>query len=152
MLFKQIRKKSKVAREQYAFWYAAGITGLIAIVWVVSLQYRFDDSFSGEEIAASEHKGAFAQFWTEAKSNFAAAFSAVGTTPDDGTPSVESENVGEGEAAASTSSNSNVRAPFTLTPRATSTSEQSEEKPDSGRPVLIETRSEQDASATTSVQ
>ncbi len=108
-MFKDIRKKPKYVRQQVAFWYAVGFTTVIAFVWVLSLQYRLDDS----EVTAEDeaHTGAFAQFMSELKQNFSNAFSTIETTAE---PPPEAEETTEPEATTTE---------FILTPRATTTTE-----------------------------
>ena len=127
-MFNQIRRKPKGVRQQYAFWYAAGITGMIALVWGVSLQYRFDESMfaSADEEAYS---GAFSQFLSDAKENFANVFSAVSTS----TPEHVSETATTTEASPTTT-------PFILTPRASTTIQNGPKE--EGRSVRVETVSE----------
>ena len=103
-MFKDIRKKPKQTRQQFAFWYAVGLTAVVAFIWVLSLQYRLDTSTLTED-GVDTHTGAFAQFLNEAKENFATAFSAFGTSTE---PASE-EEVAE-PVATSTQ--------FILTPRA----------------------------------
>lgn len=79
-MFKDIHRKPKPIREQYAFWSAAGITALIALVWIVSLQYRLDGSFTSSTIVEGEQRGAFARFLGDARSRAAAVFGAVEDT------------------------------------------------------------------------
>lgn len=77
-------------REQYAFWSAIGITGVIALFWVVSLQYQLGDAMLPEDIVQEDQRGAFAQFLGEARTRAAAVFGAfnaneetAATTTDD---------------------------------------------------------------------
>lgn len=69
------RKKPKEVRNQYAFFGAVVVTGFIVVLWVVSLPSqlaRIEESKEGDETP----KGAFSQFITDAKQNFAGAFAA----------------------------------------------------------------------------
>lgn len=76
-MFKNLRRKPRAVRERYAFWYAAGATGVIALIWTLSLQYRLDDTFTEGEFAADEQVGAFANFFSDAKQNFANVISSA---------------------------------------------------------------------------
>lgn len=78
-MFKNIHRKPKAVREQYAFWSAAIITACIGLVWIVSLQYRFDDGLSPSNVVEEEQRGAFSQFLGEARDRAAAAFGAAQT-------------------------------------------------------------------------
>lgn len=136
-MFNELRKKPKAVRTQYAFWYAAGITVVVALVWVVSLQYRFDaGTFAGEAVVERETRGAFSQFMGDIKQNFAAVFTSVATTT--------SEQAGDGVATSTTTTTASSTAPdaqrgFTLTPRATTTASSSPSE-SKARPVQIEVR------------
>ena len=130
-MFKDIRKKPKQTRQQFAFWYAVGLTAVVAFIWVLSLQYRLDTSTLTED-GVDTHTGAFAQFLNEAKENFATAFSAFGTSTE---PASE-EEVAE-PVATSTQ--------FILTPRATTTEEEPKKEP---RRVRVEPASSATSSGT----
>jgi hypothetical protein len=107
-MFRDIRRKPKHIRQQYAFWSAAAVTAVIALVWTVSLPSRFEDA--GAPVADEAYTGAFARFIGEAKENVANVFSAH--QPHEPTPE---------EPTATTTAATGT--PFTLTPRATSTAQ-----------------------------
>ncbi|MFT5037353.1 MAG: hypothetical protein ACI9VM_000933 [Candidatus Azotimanducaceae bacterium] len=71
-----LRKKPKVVRNQYAFFGAAIFTLAIALVWAVSIPAKLA-TIGGESEEDQDNKGAFSQFLSEAKDNFAAAFESV---------------------------------------------------------------------------
>lgn len=66
-MLEEMRKKPAGVKKLYAFWGAAGTTGLIAVVWVLALVMRFpgQDLFSTENVA--ESTGAFSQFFERTK-------------------------------------------------------------------------------------
>lgn len=107
-MFRDIRRKPKHVRQQYAFWSAAAVTAVIALVWTISLPSRFEDASA--PAADTAYTGAFARFIGEAKENFANVFSAQ--QPQEPTPT---------EPSATTTAATGT--PFMLTPRATSTTE-----------------------------
>ena len=108
-MFNNIRKNPKQVRQQVAFWYAIGLTSVVAFIWVISLQYRLDSAVIDEN-AVEKQTGAFSQFLNEARENFANAFSALGTT----TEPLQEEGATISEPAATSTQ-------FMLTPRATTT-------------------------------
>lgn len=85
-------QKSRSVRRHYAFWYAVGATAVIALIWVVSLQYRLDDT---EEIVDDTQRGAFAAFWEETAASFSDIFpenESAATTTATSTNSAEGDN------------------------------------------------------------
>lgn len=121
MSFKTIQRKTKSERNQYAFWYAVGITSVIALVWVVSLQYRLDTNVDSDTIVSDTQNGAFARFWSETKQNFASVFEAMSETSKEDVSALSTVSTSEN----ATSTLQESRTPFTLTPRATTTSPRS---------------------------
>lgn len=106
-------------RERYAFWAAAAVTGVLALVWSVSLQYRLDDSFTSGEFVEGEHSGAFANFLGDARRNFANVIS-----------SVKEETPQPAAAPAATSTEEEpALMPFTLSSSTRQTVDIEEEKP-----------------------
>ena len=68
----QTRKKPKAVRNQYAFVGAFFITSCIALIWAVSLPSQLAVVGTDEQIPG-ETKGAFSQFLSEVRQNFATA-------------------------------------------------------------------------------
>lgn len=62
-MLKKLRRQPRAVKQFYAFWGAAGMTGIVASVWLVSLAIKFSDTnplpTTGEENTA----GAFSQFF-----------------------------------------------------------------------------------------
>ena len=75
----ELRKKPKAVRAQYAFFSALGITGVISLVWLVSLSVSLDMSPEIKE-SKSETSGAFSQFYDGLKGNLANSISALNIT------------------------------------------------------------------------
>ncbi len=74
-----LREKPKHVRNQYAFYGAFVVTGLILALWVVSVPSRFQ---TPEEMAedVSNDEGGFTRAFDDIKSNFVAS---VGSLQDD---------------------------------------------------------------------
>lgn len=70
------RKKPKVVRQQYAFWGAVGITGVIATFWLMSLPAHFAQLSGGQSEEFEKQRGAFGKFWDDAKGTVAAVMEA----------------------------------------------------------------------------
>ena len=69
-MLEELRKKSKSTKEAYAFWGAAILTGLVGIIWVVSLPVRFSEVGSVANVeAAVATEGALSQFFSKMKEN-----------------------------------------------------------------------------------
>lgn len=133
-------------REQYAFWSAAAITGMIALVWAVSLQYQFDAPTGSEELITEEHQGAFADFMGEAKDNLGNVFSAFETVPEPAAGGAETNVERAPLETDARAEYGNAREPFGPAPRASSSRFDSEPSaaPASSAPrtVLIATSTE----------
>ena len=71
----QTRKKPKEVRNQYALFGAVITTLCIALVWGVTLPYKFK-TIGQAPAEVEETTGAFAQFLSHAKDNFATALKA----------------------------------------------------------------------------
>lgn len=157
-MFEQVHKKQKSVREMYAFWCAAGITGIIAAVWIVSLPFRFDGPIPTENITDSPQAGVFSQFISETKNSFTAIFSSSSIASlEEDFDSVESEPSDEqpmqetsGRAENFNNSN-NARTGFFLEPRTAGPS-QIENTGKKEREIRIETVSEQSASSSSKAQ
>lgn len=69
-MLEELRKKSKGTKDAYAFWGAAIVTGLVALVWTVSLPVRFSEvgTVANVETAAGGD-GALSQFFSKMKEN-----------------------------------------------------------------------------------
>lgn len=151
-MFKQVHKKQKSVRELYAFWLAAGITGVIAIVWLISLQYQFDtEALSADGADQNVSVGAFSQFVREAKTSFFSFFNA--------TSSIETEENSDNETGqkvpiqddTSVNSSDNARTGFFLEPRTAGYSEiETFSKETQG--IRIKTTSQSEISSTTDTQ
>ena len=65
----EIRKKPQYVKQNYAFWGALLVTGVVAVVWVFSLSIRFEevDVYTVESSNNPDSSGAFSQFWGELK-------------------------------------------------------------------------------------
>jgi len=76
----RLRHKSKATKDQLAFAGAALITGLIAVVWLVSLPQQLIVAPVKNTTVQEEPKGAFSQFFTGAKAQFANVLSSGADT------------------------------------------------------------------------
>lgn len=66
-MLEELRQKPLATRKLYAFWSAAGITGVIAGVWVLAVVVRWD-GFAGPSLRDSaQAAGAFSQFFSRTK-------------------------------------------------------------------------------------
>lgn len=123
-MFRNLRQKPKHVRNQYAFWYAVGVTSIFAFIWVVSLEYRLGSPVEVVGTAEETKRGALAQFFVSAKQNFANVISANSVhiervpTPEDGSEEPASLIQEEGREGAPSDSarqtGGNARAPFVL--------------------------------------
>lgn len=69
-MLEELRKKPKSVRSLYAFWGAAGITSVIAGIWVLFLVINFDQ-FEGLNIEPTEQTaGAISQYLSRARERF----------------------------------------------------------------------------------
>lgn len=76
------RRKSKSARDRYAFFGALAFTCVVAIVWAVSLPSKFDSlSKSAPEEQKEDSSGAFAKFFGEVRTQVASVFHGTDAEP-----------------------------------------------------------------------
>ncbi len=68
----RLRQKPKAVRDQYAFFAAAGIAGVIAMIWVATLPNHFARMVEPTTGPEQEAVGAFKRFFTDAKLNLGA--------------------------------------------------------------------------------
>lgn len=69
----ELRKKPRILRENYAFWGALLLTGLVAVVWLVSMPFRFSDvDVLVESEPREEYSGAMSNFFAGVKENLSA--------------------------------------------------------------------------------
>lgn len=133
------RKKPKAVRDQYAFFGALTVTGLIALVWFVSLPSHFADV----EVAGEDERqavGAFSRFLSDAKSNIAAVFS---TVPENEQPATSTQG------HAGTSSENIVMPDLSEENISTAREKQKSVQKPEPRRVLIATTSRASTSTTT---
>jgi len=69
-MLEELRKKPKAIRNLYAFWGAVILTGIIALVWVLSLFAKFDKIETPSFKETNETTGAFSQFIEKTKQRF----------------------------------------------------------------------------------
>lgn len=87
-----LRKQPKHIRNRYAFWIAASITGIIVLVWGLTLPARFENLNETAEVSEqSEDPGRISQAWDSivgrAKETFAALnIKTVETVPPEESP------------------------------------------------------------------
>lgn len=69
-MLEKLLKKSKSTRERYAFWGAVSTTGIIGLVWFLTLTVSLRDGgpFAVEE--SQQTASAFAQFFGELRDDF----------------------------------------------------------------------------------
>lgn len=136
-MFTNIRRKPKAVRQQYAFWYAAGVTSVLAFIWFISLQHRLDAPVEVAEVVEESRRGAFAQFVSDAKSNFANVISANSlkvervSAPETETVGTASSLTADEEPAETQEARTrsmNTRTPFSLSASIASSTAPAEEK------------------------
>lgn len=71
-----VRKKPKTVKNQYAFFGAAAVVSLVAMIWLVSLPGHFA-AINVDNSPEKEAAGAFARFFGEAKANLGNVFSST---------------------------------------------------------------------------
>ncbi|OGG41630.1 hypothetical protein A2837_00590 [Candidatus Kaiserbacteria bacterium RIFCSPHIGHO2_01_FULL_46_22] len=69
-MLEELRKKPKAVRNLYAFWGAVILTGLIALVWTLSLYAKFNKIDTPSFKEANDTTGAFSQFIEKTKQKF----------------------------------------------------------------------------------
>ena len=136
-MLQELRQKPKAVRQQYAFWGATMITSLIALFWVVSLQYRLSntDLLTSDESSS----GVLSTFWQDLRTNTATVIDSLPSTDDDTQPSLVPATTTESASAASQDHTSETDRFEWLT--GTTTKEQQTPAPTTGRTVLIATTS-----------
>lgn len=133
-LIRTIRHKPKAVRDQYAFWSAVAVTGLVVVVWLVSLPDRLA-TLSSEEAAKAEP--VFSGFLSEVKDGL----SGLGSAVSDLTDVTTSEQVSD-QLASSTASTQTANTATTTAATTTVVTEMSEPSQSvSGRVVRIGTSS-----------
>jgi len=83
------RKKPKAVRDQYAFFGALVLTGIIVVGWSFSLPARLESLTQQSEDDTQDSQSAFGQFFKNAKEQAAAAFDAGRSAVEQETDTVE---------------------------------------------------------------
>lgn len=73
-MFEELRKKPRAVKKLYAFWSAAGVTGIIASVWLLAIVVKFSDEVLLPTENVAESAGAFSQFFEKTREEAAEIF------------------------------------------------------------------------------
>lgn len=73
----KLRTRSLAYRRRFAFWSAAAITGLIALVWIISLSVRFGDTAASPK---PQTPGPFETFMGQVRRGFSSVGDSFGET------------------------------------------------------------------------
>ncbi len=70
-LIENIRQKPKRIKDQYAFYGATAITGIIAIIWAISVPAGFEKNNESQDMVDENNRPAFSTFFGQMKDQFA---------------------------------------------------------------------------------
>ena len=138
MWLDRLRKRPRAARQQVAFLGAAGITAVVALVWMVSVSVRLGNISESEVAETSDTPGAFSQFFSGLEEQTAAVLDSF--TDTDAASTTQTTSTTTVDAALATTT---AEEPFRWLDEAAAV----RERPPA-RPVLIEVTSSSTSSTT----
>lgn len=91
-LLTELRNKSKATKDSLAFFGASVVTGIIALLWLLSFsQPTTPPATSADSISLEETRGAFAQFFTGAKAQLGSLLPSDETTSSTASTTVDTQ-------------------------------------------------------------